>query len=154
MQTELKARTSLFSNQNKLYGTGWHNEYLFLNLKISLHCVVHHTYPPHQNKTDHLQIFRTSFIHRQSHLIWSFWFSLQNNIPASAMTRRNTYVCTDRSSTDRHSLLQNGKENRWEEHRCLSVFRLIFYCKWQNPLTRFLRSVTSCGHFGHSSFLI
>uniref|UniRef100_A0A668A7Y5 MAP/microtubule affinity-regulating kinase 3 n=1 Tax=Myripristis murdjan TaxID=586833 RepID=A0A668A7Y5_9TELE len=30
---------------------------------------------------------------------------------AHAMTRRNTYVCTDRSSTDRHSLLQNGKEN-------------------------------------------
>uniref|UniRef100_A0A4W6D2L0 MAP/microtubule affinity-regulating kinase 3 n=1 Tax=Lates calcarifer TaxID=8187 RepID=A0A4W6D2L0_LATCA len=38
--------------------------------------------------------------------------STTNNIPASAMTRRNTYVCTDRSSTDRHSLLQNGKENR------------------------------------------
>ncbi|TNN76768.1 MAP/microtubule affinity-regulating kinase 4 [Liparis tanakae] len=35
-----------------------------------------------------------------------------NNIPASAMTRRNTYVCTDRSSTDRQSMLQNGKENR------------------------------------------
>ncbi|MEQ2216458.1 hypothetical protein XENOCAPTIV_016573 [Xenoophorus captivus] len=28
------------------------------------------------------------------------------------MTRRNTYVCTDRSGVDRHSLLQNGKENR------------------------------------------
>ncbi|KAI4814700.1 hypothetical protein KUCAC02_003885 [Chaenocephalus aceratus] len=35
-----------------------------------------------------------------------------NNIPGSAMTRRNTYVCTDRSGTDRQSLLQNGKENR------------------------------------------
>ncbi|KAF3841412.1 hypothetical protein F7725_007274 [Dissostichus mawsoni] len=34
-----------------------------------------------------------------------------NNIPGSAMTRRNTYVCTDRSGTDRQSLLQNGKEN-------------------------------------------
>uniref|UniRef100_A0A671KSJ8 non-specific serine/threonine protein kinase n=1 Tax=Sinocyclocheilus anshuiensis TaxID=1608454 RepID=A0A671KSJ8_9TELE len=34
-----------------------------------------------------------------------------NNIPGSTMTRRNTYVCTDRSSTDRHSLLQNGKDN-------------------------------------------
>uniref|UniRef100_A0A3P9D9I4 non-specific serine/threonine protein kinase n=1 Tax=Maylandia zebra TaxID=106582 RepID=A0A3P9D9I4_9CICH len=34
-----------------------------------------------------------------------------NNIPGSAMTRRNTYVCTDRSGTDRHSLLQNGKDN-------------------------------------------
>ncbi|XP_076832404.1 MAP/microtubule affinity-regulating kinase 4 isoform X2 [Brachyhypopomus gauderio] len=40
-----------------------------------------------------------------------------NNIPASAMTRRNTYVCTDRSSMDRHSLLQNGKENSSISHR-------------------------------------
>uniref|UniRef100_A0A671UBE4 non-specific serine/threonine protein kinase n=1 Tax=Sparus aurata TaxID=8175 RepID=A0A671UBE4_SPAAU len=40
-----------------------------------------------------------------------------NNIPASAMTRRNTYVCTDRSNTDRHSLLQNGKENSSLSHR-------------------------------------
>ncbi|KAG2469236.1 MARK4 kinase, partial [Polypterus senegalus] len=40
-----------------------------------------------------------------------------NNIPASAMTRRNTYVCTDRSNTDRHSLLQNGKENSTGSHR-------------------------------------
>uniref|UniRef100_W5NBZ0 non-specific serine/threonine protein kinase n=1 Tax=Lepisosteus oculatus TaxID=7918 RepID=W5NBZ0_LEPOC len=40
-----------------------------------------------------------------------------NNIPASAMTRRNTYVCTDRSSTDRHSLLQNGKDNSSLSHR-------------------------------------
>ncbi|CAB1316623.1 unnamed protein product [Coregonus sp. 'balchen'] len=41
----------------------------------------------------------------------------RNNIPGSAMTRRNTYVCTDRSSTDRHSLLQNGKENSSLSHR-------------------------------------
>lgn len=47
-------------------------------------------------------------------LIWGIWFCLQNNIPASAMTRRNTYVCTDRANADRHSLLQNGKETRWE----------------------------------------
>ncbi|KAK9521276.1 hypothetical protein VZT92_021095 [Zoarces viviparus] len=40
-----------------------------------------------------------------------------NNIPASAMTRRNTYVCTDRSSNDKHSLLQNGKENSSLSHR-------------------------------------
>uniref|UniRef100_A0A8C8DU44 MAP/microtubule affinity-regulating kinase 3 n=1 Tax=Oryzias sinensis TaxID=183150 RepID=A0A8C8DU44_9TELE len=38
-----------------------------------------------------------------------------NNIPASAMTRRNTYVCTDRSNTDR--TLQNGKENSTLSHR-------------------------------------
>ncbi|XP_040902280.1 MAP/microtubule affinity-regulating kinase 4 isoform X2 [Toxotes jaculatrix] len=43
--------------------------------------------------------------------------SATNNIPASAMTRRNTYVCTDRSSTDRHPLLQNGKENSTLSHR-------------------------------------
>ncbi|XP_024133386.1 MAP/microtubule affinity-regulating kinase 4 isoform X2 [Oryzias melastigma] len=41
--------------------------------------------------------------------------STTNNIPASAMTRRNTYVCTDRSNTDR--LLQNGKENSTLSHR-------------------------------------
>ncbi|CAL8266987.1 unnamed protein product [Merluccius merluccius] len=40
-----------------------------------------------------------------------------NNIPGSAMTRRNTYVCTDRTGTDRHSLLQNGKENSSLSHR-------------------------------------
>ncbi|KAM7374869.1 hypothetical protein PAMP_007503 [Pampus punctatissimus] len=40
-----------------------------------------------------------------------------NNIPGSAMTRRNTYVCTDRSGADRHSLLQNGKDNSSLSHR-------------------------------------
>uniref|UniRef100_A0A8C4GVE7 MAP/microtubule affinity-regulating kinase 3 n=1 Tax=Dicentrarchus labrax TaxID=13489 RepID=A0A8C4GVE7_DICLA len=34
-----------------------------------------------------------------------------NSTTVGAMTRRNTYVCTDRSNTDRHTLLQNGKEN-------------------------------------------
>ncbi|XP_017163771.1 MAP/microtubule affinity-regulating kinase 4 isoform X9 [Poecilia reticulata] len=43
--------------------------------------------------------------------------STVNNIPASAMTRRNTYVCTDRSGADRPSLLQNGKENSTLSHR-------------------------------------
>uniref|UniRef100_A0A8C1GJN8 non-specific serine/threonine protein kinase n=1 Tax=Cyprinus carpio TaxID=7962 RepID=A0A8C1GJN8_CYPCA len=42
---------------------------------------------------------------------------INNNIPSIAMTRRNTYVCTDRTSTDRHSLLQNGKENSSLSHR-------------------------------------
>ncbi|XP_053532965.1 MAP/microtubule affinity-regulating kinase 4 isoform X2 [Ictalurus punctatus] len=40
-----------------------------------------------------------------------------NNIPGSTMARRNTYVCTDRPSTDRQSLLQNGKENSSLSHR-------------------------------------
>ncbi|XP_061537009.1 MAP/microtubule affinity-regulating kinase 4 isoform X3 [Phycodurus eques] len=39
--------------------------------------------------------------------------SATNNVSASGMTRRNTYVC----STDRHSLLQNGKENSSFSHR-------------------------------------
>ncbi|XP_023206449.1 MAP/microtubule affinity-regulating kinase 4-like isoform X2 [Xiphophorus maculatus] len=43
--------------------------------------------------------------------------STVNNIPSSAMTRRNTYVCTDRSGADRPSLLQNGKENSTLSHR-------------------------------------
>ncbi|KAK2913036.1 hypothetical protein Q8A73_007149 [Channa argus] len=43
--------------------------------------------------------------------------STANNVPASAMTRRNTYVCTDRASADRHSLLQNGKDNSTLSHR-------------------------------------
>uniref|UniRef100_A0A4W6EJQ1 non-specific serine/threonine protein kinase n=1 Tax=Lates calcarifer TaxID=8187 RepID=A0A4W6EJQ1_LATCA len=29
----------------------------------------------------------------------------------SSMTRRNTYVCSDRNATDRHSVVHNGKEN-------------------------------------------
>ncbi|XP_077579348.1 MAP/microtubule affinity-regulating kinase 4 isoform X5 [Stigmatopora nigra] len=36
-----------------------------------------------------------------------------NNVSGSGMTRRNTYVC----STDRHTLLQNGKENSSLSHR-------------------------------------
>uniref|UniRef100_A0A3Q4AQ91 MAP/microtubule affinity-regulating kinase 3 n=1 Tax=Mola mola TaxID=94237 RepID=A0A3Q4AQ91_MOLML len=43
--------------------------------------------------------------------------STTNNISASAMTRRNTYVCTDRSNTERNPLLQNGKENSSLSHR-------------------------------------
>ncbi|XP_063804610.1 MAP/microtubule affinity-regulating kinase 3 isoform X11 [Pseudophryne corroboree] len=35
-----------------------------------------------------------------------------NNSTSSGMTRRNTYVCSERASTDRHSVIQNGKENR------------------------------------------
>ncbi|XP_022614629.1 MAP/microtubule affinity-regulating kinase 3-like isoform X1 [Seriola dumerili] len=30
---------------------------------------------------------------------------------SSSMTRRNTYVCMERNSTDRHSVVHNGKEN-------------------------------------------
>uniref|UniRef100_A0A7N8XDR5 MAP/microtubule affinity-regulating kinase 3 n=1 Tax=Mastacembelus armatus TaxID=205130 RepID=A0A7N8XDR5_9TELE len=41
---------------------------------------------------------------------------------ASSMTRRNTYVCSERNSTDRHSVVQNGKENRYE---CAPVMYIL-----------------------------
>ncbi|XP_051510399.1 MAP/microtubule affinity-regulating kinase 3-like isoform X8 [Myxocyprinus asiaticus] len=34
-----------------------------------------------------------------------------SNSVSSSMTRRNTYVCSERNATDRHSVIQNGKEN-------------------------------------------
>ncbi|XP_018087563.1 MAP/microtubule affinity-regulating kinase 3 isoform X4 [Xenopus laevis] len=34
-----------------------------------------------------------------------------SNSTSSGMSRRNTYVCNDRAPTDRHSVIQNGKEN-------------------------------------------
>ncbi|KAE8586792.1 hypothetical protein XENTR_v10021767 [Xenopus tropicalis] len=34
-----------------------------------------------------------------------------SNSTSSGMTRRNTYVCSERAPTDRHSVIQNGKEN-------------------------------------------
>ncbi|XP_072126071.1 MAP/microtubule affinity-regulating kinase 3a isoform X3 [Mobula birostris] len=34
-----------------------------------------------------------------------------NNTVSGGMTRRNTYVCSERTNIDRHSVLQNGKEN-------------------------------------------
>nr|XP_033807189.1 MAP/microtubule affinity-regulating kinase 3 isoform X2 [Geotrypetes seraphini] len=34
-----------------------------------------------------------------------------NNSTSGGMTRRNTYVCSERTATDRHSVIQNGKEN-------------------------------------------
>ncbi|CAH7388853.1 MAP/microtubule affinity-regulating kinase 4 isoform X1 [Phodopus roborovskii] len=37
--------------------------------------------------------------------------STPNNLPPSMMTRRNTYVCTERPGSERPSLLPNGKEN-------------------------------------------
>lgn len=41
-------------------------------------------------------------------------FALQNNSASAGMTRRNTYVCSDRNNADRLSVIPNGKENRWE----------------------------------------
>ncbi|XP_072424676.1 MAP/microtubule affinity-regulating kinase 3a isoform X6 [Chiloscyllium punctatum] len=38
-----------------------------------------------------------------------------NNMVSGGMTRRNTYVCSERTNVDRHSVLQNGKENSLTE---------------------------------------
>ncbi|XP_078262640.1 MAP/microtubule affinity-regulating kinase 3a isoform X4 [Rhinoraja longicauda] len=38
-----------------------------------------------------------------------------NNTVSGGMTRRNTYVCSERTNIDRHSVLQNGKENSLTE---------------------------------------
>ncbi|MEJ1275946.1 hypothetical protein NN561_006845 [Cricetulus griseus] len=38
-----------------------------------------------------------------------------SNAASGGMTRRNTYVCSERSAADRHSVIQNGKENRSED---------------------------------------
>ncbi|XP_028809367.1 MAP/microtubule affinity-regulating kinase 3 isoform X2 [Denticeps clupeoides] len=37
-----------------------------------------------------------------------------SNVPGG-MTRRNTYVCSERNANDRHSVIQNGKENSLSE---------------------------------------
>ncbi|XP_061843431.1 MAP/microtubule affinity-regulating kinase 3a isoform X9 [Nerophis lumbriciformis] len=41
--------------------------------------------------------------------------SQSNNTASAGMTRRNTYVCSDRNNTDRLSVIPNGKENSMTE---------------------------------------
>ncbi|XP_061742006.1 MAP/microtubule affinity-regulating kinase 3-like isoform X14 [Nerophis ophidion] len=41
--------------------------------------------------------------------------SQSNNAASAGMTRRNTYVCSDRNNTDRLSVIPNGKENSMTE---------------------------------------
>ncbi|KAM4542287.1 MAP/microtubule affinity-regulating kinase 3a isoform 27-T30 [Odontesthes bonariensis] len=41
-----------------------------------------------------------------------------NNAASAGMTRRNTYVCSDRNNTDRLSVIPNGKENSMTEMAC------------------------------------
>ncbi|XP_053344550.1 MAP/microtubule affinity-regulating kinase 3 isoform X3 [Clarias gariepinus] len=38
-----------------------------------------------------------------------------SNSVSGGMTRRNTYVCSERNAADRHSVIQNGKENSLSE---------------------------------------
>ncbi|XP_059368187.1 MAP/microtubule affinity-regulating kinase 3 isoform X4 [Carassius carassius] len=43
-----------------------------------------------------------------------------SNSVSSGMTRRNTYVCSERNAADRHKVIQNGKENSLSEmSRCV-----------------------------------
>ncbi|XP_054913275.1 MAP/microtubule affinity-regulating kinase 3a isoform X10 [Poeciliopsis prolifica] len=44
--------------------------------------------------------------------------SASNNSASAGMTRRNTYVCSDRNNTDRLSVIPNGKENSMTEMAC------------------------------------
>ncbi|XP_033967178.1 MAP/microtubule affinity-regulating kinase 3a isoform X13 [Pseudochaenichthys georgianus] len=41
-----------------------------------------------------------------------------NNTASAGMTRRNTYVCSDRNNADRLSVIPNGKENSMSEMAC------------------------------------
>lgn len=49
---------------------------------------------------------------RKQMLNVSLRWLLQNNTASAGMTRRNTYVCSDRNNADRLSVIPNGKENR------------------------------------------
>lgn len=52
---------------------------------------------------------------------------------SGGMTRRNTYVCSERTTADRHSVIQNGKENRYE---ILLVFKKMCFSqeKWKDGI--------------------
>jgi len=54
-----------------------------------------------------------------------------SNTASGGMTRRNTYVCSERTTADRHSVIQNGKENRYE---ILPVCKKICFSqkKWKH----------------------
>uniref|UniRef100_A0A3B3D0L3 MAP/microtubule affinity-regulating kinase 3 n=1 Tax=Oryzias melastigma TaxID=30732 RepID=A0A3B3D0L3_ORYME len=43
-----------------------------------------------------------------------------SNSASAGMTRRNTYVCSDRNNTDRLSVIPNGKENSMTEMACVT----------------------------------
>ncbi|XP_072346178.1 MAP/microtubule affinity-regulating kinase 4-like isoform X1 [Scyliorhinus torazame] len=70
-----------------------------------------------------------------------------NNIPASAMSRRNTYVCTDRTPNDRQSLLQNGKENSSALSRAAPASPSTHSIAAPTDRTRFPRGTSSRSTF-------
>ncbi|XP_041035211.1 MAP/microtubule affinity-regulating kinase 4 isoform X5 [Carcharodon carcharias] len=70
-----------------------------------------------------------------------------NNIPASAMSRRNTYVCTDRAPNDRQSLLQNGKENSSAMSRATPASPSTHSIAAPTDRTRFPRGTSSRSTF-------
>ncbi|KAF0875310.1 MARK3 kinase, partial [Crocuta crocuta] len=48
-----------------------------------------------------------------------------SNTASGGMTRRNTYVCSERTTADRHSVIQNGKENSPTSASMLTVWSLL-----------------------------
>lgn len=66
------------------------------------------------------------------------------------MTRRNTYVCSERATADRHSVIPNGRENRYDilpvyKEVCFSpekwkhvIYFLVFIMKFQIILVNIL----------------
>ncbi|KAG7466287.1 hypothetical protein MATL_G00163200 [Megalops atlanticus] len=51
-----------------------------------------------------------------------------NNSVSGGMTRRNTYVCSERNATDRLSVIQNGKENSLTEMSACTASSSAYAC--------------------------
>uniref|UniRef100_A0A8C7SY63 non-specific serine/threonine protein kinase n=1 Tax=Oncorhynchus mykiss TaxID=8022 RepID=A0A8C7SY63_ONCMY len=63
----------------------------------------------------------------------SFCSTLQNNTGSDGMTRRNTYVCSDRNAMDCLSVIPNGKENRTGMYSQVFVFLLCLISSLRPP---------------------
>uniref|UniRef100_A0A674CFA3 non-specific serine/threonine protein kinase n=1 Tax=Salmo trutta TaxID=8032 RepID=A0A674CFA3_SALTR len=63
----------------------------------------------------------------------SFCSTLQNNTGSDGMTRRNTYVCSDRNTMDCLSVIPNGKENRTGMYSQAFVFLLRLISSLRPP---------------------
>lgn len=102
-----------------------------------------------------------------NHIMWVLSFVMQNNTASAGMTRRNTYVCSDRNNTDRLSVIPNGKEDRWADlissQKKICKLSQCFLVKinwlnakisvspqgiwrWEYPLSHFLNFFTFFSH--------
>ncbi|XP_019494853.1 PREDICTED: MAP/microtubule affinity-regulating kinase 3 isoform X5 [Hipposideros armiger] len=71
-----------------------------------------------------------------------------SNTASGGMTRRNTYVCSERATTDRHSVIPNGRENSLTEvsaHAAspASVCTISSTCRLRHPKSM---SMPASGH--------